>query len=91
MLEQYTWPGNISRTYHLMERVSISKNGQEAHNIIKEHIHEMQPLARRVTTAPPPKNLTHEDVLSALTQANGNKKKAAQISGVQRSTLYRLP
>jgi transcriptional regulator with PAS, ATPase and Fis domain len=93
-LMNYPWPGNIRELQNAMERSVILAEG--------EVITEKQ-LPREVTLPPALQEAAmkangadtlnldeqeRETILKALAQAHGNKKKAAEILGIHRPTLY---
>ena len=94
-LLDYHWPGNVRELQNAMEYAVVLAR----QNIIsvKELPAEIQlPAALQQTdrTAPPRSGVqTLDDVekntiLQALAQCHGNKKKAAELLGIQRPTLY---
>src|SRR5437867_7531941 len=96
-LLDYSWPGNVRELQNAIEyAVVLSRQGMIG---IKELPAEIQlPAAlqqtERAAAAPPrPGVQTLDDVerdtiLQALAQCHGNKKKAAELLGIQRPTLY---
>jgi DNA-binding NtrC family response regulator len=94
-LHQYPWPGNIAELRGALERAVALANGTPI---------EEQQLPASIRTAPlvdepirlPPDGLNLEAVemaliRQALTQAGGNKSRAADLLGLTRHTLlYRL-
>jgi DNA-binding NtrC family response regulator len=93
MLTQYSWPGNVRELEHTMERAVILS----AHPII---LPENLPRtifeeSRGMDIGPVEKLLTLKEmersyVLKVLDKLGGNKKKASEILGIDRTTLYRL-
>lgn len=96
LLAEYSWPGNVRELQNAIEySVVLAVN-----NLIteKELPHELQlpPLLQNRGGDRPRENgssLKLEDqeketILKALAQCHGNKKKAAQILGIHRPTLY---
>ncbi|MCF8040170.1 MAG: sigma-54 dependent transcriptional regulator [Desulfohalobiaceae bacterium] len=90
VLMRYDWPGNIRELKHTLEHGCLLSPG----GMIKmEHL----PLELIDFSGSPslglgskkPRELTREHIEQALTQAEGNKSKAAQILGCHRKTLYR--
>jgi DNA-binding NtrC family response regulator len=93
-LLDYSWPGNVRELQNAIEyAVVLTRN-----NIIgiKELPTEIQlPPALQTTSAPARRSgvaslndIERETILQALTQTHGNKKKAAELLGIQRPTLY---
>jgi two-component system response regulator AtoC len=93
ILTSYAWPGNVRELQHTMERAVILS----IHPIILP-----EDLPRKIvdeikgTVFPPsekPLSLREVErhyVLKVLEEAKGNKKKASEILGIDRTTLYRL-
>jgi DNA-binding NtrC family response regulator len=94
-LLDYAWPGNVRELQNAIEyAVVLSRQDLIG---IKELPAEVQlPTALQHSeriTAPRPGVQTLDDmerttILQALAQCHGNKKKAAQLLGIQRPTLY---
>ncbi|MFL6541422.1 MAG: sigma-54-dependent transcriptional regulator [Chthoniobacterales bacterium] len=96
-LLDYSWRGNVRELQNAIEyAVVLARNGQIG---TKELPAEVQlPPVLQSTSAPAPAqngdNVTSLDqlernaILHALAQCHGNKKKAAQLLGIQRPTLY---
>lgn len=93
ILTRYSWPGNVRELEHTIERAVILS----AHPIIlpedlpKKIFEETQEIE---PTLPdellPLKELERRYVLRVLKETGGNKKKAAEILGIDRTTLYRI-
>jgi len=93
-LLDYSWPGNVRELQNAMEyAVVLARNNVIG---IKELPTEIQ-LPPVLQTTPPPgrrsgvaslDDVERETILQALAQTHGNKKKAAEILGIQRPTLY---
>ncbi len=94
-LLDYSWRGNVRELQNAMEyAVVLSRQEQVG---IKELPAEVQlPAALQNTDRPQPNSggvqslddLERNAILQALAQCHGNKKKAAQVLGIQRPTLY---
>ncbi len=94
-LLDYTWHGNVRELQNAMEyAVVLARQGQIG---IKELPAEVQlPAAlqksdrtnHQTSGARSLDDLEREAILQALAQCHGNKKKAAQVLGIQRPTLY---
>ncbi len=94
-LVDYSWPGNVRELQNAMEyAVVLARQNLVG---IKELPSEVQlPVAlqnveRNQQNAAGAKSLDHVErnaILQALAQSHGNKKKAAEILGIQRPTLY---
>jgi transcriptional regulator with PAS, ATPase and Fis domain len=92
-LLNYDWPGNVRELQNAIEYSVVLAD--QALITIKELPREIQlPLAlheARSASAAASLNLEDQEkqaILQALTQAHGNKKKAAGILGIHRPTLY---
>src|SRR5881275_1514615 len=93
-LLDYSWPGNVRELQNAIEyAVVLARNDVIG---IKELPAEIQ-LPPALQTSPAPvrrsgvaslDDMERETILQALTQTHGNKKKAAELLGIQRPTLY---
>jgi DNA-binding NtrC family response regulator len=93
-LLDYSWPGNVRELQNAIEyAVVLARNDIIG---IKELPAEIQlPPALQTTPAPARRSgvaslndMERETILQALAQTHGNKKKAAELLGIQRPTLY---
>lgn len=93
-LLDYSWPGNVRELQNAMEyAVVLARNDVIG---IKELPTEIQlPPALQTSSASPRRSgvaslddVERETILQALAQTHGNKKKAAELLGIQRPTLY---
>ena len=93
-LLDYSWPGNVRELQNAIEyAVVLARNDIIG---IKELPTEIQlPAALQTSPAPVRRSgvaslddMERETILQALTQTHGNKKKAAELLGIQRPTLY---
>jgi DNA-binding NtrC family response regulator len=93
-LLDYSWPGNVRELQNAIEyAVVLARNDIIG---IKELPTEIQlPPALQASPAPVRRSgvaslddMERETILQALTQTHGNKKKAAELLGIQRPTLY---
>jgi transcriptional regulator with PAS, ATPase and Fis domain len=93
ILLQYSWPGNVRELEHTIERAVILTT----HPIIlpedlpKKMFEEMkeieiQPSEGLLSL----KAIEKRYVLKVLQETKGNKKKASEILGIDRTTLYRI-
>jgi DNA-binding NtrC family response regulator len=95
VLRQYPWPGNVRELQNAIEYgVVLARQNLIT---VKELPAEVQlPAALQKTelgtnqTAKPQSldEMERNAILQALAQCHGNKKKAAQLLGIQRPTLY---
>ncbi len=93
-LSDYSWPGNVRELQNAIEyAVVLARNDIIG---IKELPADIQ-LPPALQTSPAPMrrsgvasldDMERETILQALTQTHGNKKKAAELLGIQRPTLY---
>jgi DNA-binding NtrC family response regulator len=94
-LLDYSWPGNVRELQNAMEyAVVLARNNLIG---VKELPAEVQlpPALQQNGRAATPRNgvptlddVERSTILEALAQCHGNKKKAAQLLGIQRPTLY---
>jgi two-component system response regulator HydG len=92
-LMDYAWPGNVRELENALERAVILSTGEEIKpGALPERVSErrVEPL---VSTRTPP-NPTLEAIERAyiswvLQSENGNKSRAAEVLGIDPSTLYR--
>ncbi|MFA4984945.1 MAG: sigma 54-interacting transcriptional regulator [Candidatus Brocadiia bacterium] len=94
-LEAYDWPGNVRELRNLVERALILSESEEigAHDLPISPNKGSVPVAEETALPGPPEAVTLEDVerahiLAVLQRADGNKSLAAQLLGIDRSTLY---
>jgi transcriptional regulator with PAS, ATPase and Fis domain len=95
MLRNYSWPGNVRELQNTVEHALVLCDGPVIHSrLLPQEIRTPElaeaPAAVASTTAP---SLALEDVerqalVDALRRAGGNKKKAAELLGIHRPTLY---
>jgi len=94
ILSRYSWPGNVRELENTIERAVILSS----HPIILPEdlpLHMLSPERRKELLMFPEKPLSLKEVeksyvLKVLQQTQGNKKKAAEILGIDRTTLYRI-
>jgi transcriptional regulator with PAS, ATPase and Fis domain len=93
ILLQYSWPGNVRELEHTIERAVILS----IHPIIlpEDLPQKMFGEMKEMKTLPPEKLLPLKEiekryVLQVLEETKGNKKKASEILGIDRTTLYRI-
>jgi DNA-binding NtrC family response regulator len=95
-LLDYSWPGNVRELQNTIEYAVVLARKNEIG--VKELPTEVQlPVALQKSERTPVSqnggaqnldDLERNAILQALAQCHGNKKKAAQILGIQRPTLY---
>jgi DNA-binding NtrC family response regulator len=90
----YTWPGNVRELHHAVEHAVLIGNS----NTLQLECFPKYVLDRRdapASTRPKEKRESTVDaverkhILSVLESTNGNKKKAAELLGISRETLYK--
>jgi DNA-binding NtrC family response regulator len=94
-LLDYSWPGNVRELQNAMEyAVVLARNNTVT---VKELPGELQlpPALQHLDRGAVPQggvqsldDMERVTILQALAQCHGNKKKAAQLLGIQRPTLY---
>ena len=88
----YLWPGNVRELEHVIERaVALSSSDTILPDDFPAHIRHEPEGAPRLPAA----RMTLEDVKrwyvnKILEEAGGNKLRAAELLGIDRSTLYRI-
>jgi DNA-binding NtrC family response regulator len=96
-LLDYSWPGNVRELQNAIEyAVVLSRQGMIGIKELPAEIQlpaALQQTERAAATPTRPGVQTLDDVerdtiLQALAQCHGNKKKAAELLGIQRPTLY---
>jgi two-component system response regulator PilR (NtrC family) len=93
-LLDYSWPGNVRELQNAIEYAVVLARSDSIG--IKELPAEIQlPPALQTSSAPARRSgvaslndIERETILQALAQTHGNKKKAAELLGIQRPTLY---
>ena len=93
-LLSYEWPGNVRELLNLLERVMALSTGD---SILEEDLPErvrrggptITPDAAEPGTVLPLEEVEKRYILKVLGLLNGNKRKAAEALGLDRSTLYR--
>ena len=92
-LLEYDWPGNVRELENALERAAVVSEGGE---IRTEHLPErvIEPPMPRLVDEEPPANPPMEVIERAyiewvLRAEGGNKSRAAEVLGIDPSTLYR--
>ena len=92
LLAGYHWPGNVRELEHAIERaVALSSSDALLPDDFPAHLRHAPEDAPRLPAA----RMTLEDVKrwyvnKVLEEAGGNKLRAAEVLGIDRSTLYRV-
>jgi len=88
LLTQYPWPGNVRELQNAIEYAYV-----KCHSGLMGVEHLPPEIAnykeKQVSKPGPALKLGKEEIITALAQAGGNKKKTAQMLGIGRATLYR--
>ncbi len=88
VFRSYSWPGNVRELRNVVERMLILADGPVlGSELIPE---DLRTAASRASEAgvPPLQEIERQHIEHALRASAGNKKKAAQMLGINRSTLY---
>ena len=94
LLRKYSWPGNVRELQNTVEHALVLCDGPVVLPQFLPHEIQSPQTAAPATVAPSAvASLALEDVerralLDALNRAGGNKKKAAELLGIHRPTLY---
>lgn len=84
---RYQWPGNVRELQNMVYRLAVISESEEiSAEALRRHMQENEPLYE--TAADTPKEAL--SLKEALALAGQNKKKAAELLGVSRATLYRM-
>src|SRR5262249_55434672 len=92
LLTGYHWPGNVRELEHVLERaVALSASDALLPDDFPANLRNADEEAPRL----PAPRMTLEDVKRwyvsrMLEEAGGNKARAAELLGIDRSTLYRI-
>ena len=92
-LRRYDWPGNVRELENALERaVVLAEGGPITVDELPDRV--VEPPAERLVSESPPANPTLETIerayiLWVLDAEDGNKARAAEVLGIDPSTLYR--
>ena len=93
LLLGYSWPGNVRELEHAIERAVVFSTSPiiASEDLPKKVLEEV----KGIEMPPPEKSMTLKElekkyVLKVLQETGGNKKKASEILGIDRTTLYRI-
>jgi transcriptional regulator with GAF, ATPase, and Fis domain len=96
-MKRYSWPGNVRELKNVLERaITFNDTGviQADELDFGEDESEVRPSAPSETRRPLPgaskalDDMEREHIIRILKETKGNKKKAAEILGIERRTLY---
>jgi transcriptional regulator with GAF, ATPase, and Fis domain len=85
VLMEYSWPGNVRELQNVLQFAMIRCQGEV---IEPDHLPIRLPKSLPVRRREP--KLQEQDITLALQKAGGNKRRAAEILRVSRSSLYRF-
>jgi transcriptional regulator with PAS, ATPase and Fis domain len=94
-LERYGWPGNVRELENAIERsLAVSKDGvllvsDLPPEIAGNGVRPQQVPANLIDDRPPLAELERRYIELVLRETGGNKKRTAEILGIDRRTLYR--
>jgi DNA-binding NtrC family response regulator len=91
-LQRYTWPGNVRELENVIERaLALSKDGVILRSDLPPEIvgRAGSPMTGIIDDRPTLAELERRYIELILQEAGGNKKRAAEILGIDRRTLYR--
>ena len=92
-LQEYSWPGNVRELENAIERAVILATGDTIHPAaLPDKVRERKSeplLAERVTPNPPLDAIERAYIMWVLGSEGGNKSRAAEVLGIDPSTLYR--
>lgn len=93
ILTQYSWPGNVRELEHTIERAVILSTHPLIlpEDLSKKICEEVKiPEFKIDKELLPLREVERRYVLKVLQETGGNKKKASEILGIDRTTLYRI-
>ncbi len=82
LLLAHAWPGNVRELKHAVEFAAVRCRGSEI------EVRDLPPELA-ATEAVAPQEAEPDRIRAALREAGGNRKRAAEILGLSRATLYR--
>ena len=92
-LQEYQWPGNVRELENALERAVILSSGEQIGlDLLPERVTERksEPLvASRTPSNPTLEAIERAYILWVLQSEGGNKSRAADVLGIDPSTLYR--
>jgi DNA-binding NtrC family response regulator len=102
VMKRYSWPGNVRELRNVLERaVTFNDTGViqaselEFGESIGKHSEPSKPVASSSSSSPVAatpggslEDLEREHIIRVLRETGGNKKKAAEVLGIERRTLY---
>ncbi|MEZ6062688.1 MAG: sigma 54-interacting transcriptional regulator [Planctomycetaceae bacterium] len=97
LLTEYSWPGNVRELQNTIERTVILCSNE----VVRRSDVQLSPLAGRLSVSEPARptseeyeelslaDIERDHILTTLDHTDWNKSRAAQILGIERSTLDR--
>ncbi len=93
ILQEYPWPGNVRELENVIERAVVLTNGATVKDdALPPRLREQpaQPLVQEAPPANPTLEVIERAYIEHVLRAeNGNKSRAAEVLGIDPSTLYR--
>jgi two-component system, NtrC family, response regulator AtoC len=93
LLGRYHWPGNVRELQHTIERaVTLTMNSALLPADLPPRLQQQAVLPRPCSSPPllTLEELEKQHIQAVLRATQGNKKRAAQILGINRRSLYRM-
>ena len=88
-LQGYGWPGNVRELQNVVERaVVLNRTGTVEIEDVPENLRRRVSGAGSKSRPSTLRSMERGRILEALRETNGNKKRAAEILGIHRSSLY---
>jgi transcriptional regulator with PAS, ATPase and Fis domain len=85
ILSEYSWPGNVRELQNVVHRaLFLSKS-----NVIEQHDLPPDLTADQNISGKRLEDIEREHILKVFREVNGQKKKAAEVLGIDPKTLYR--
>ncbi|MDH4184674.1 MAG: sigma-54-dependent Fis family transcriptional regulator [Nitrospinota bacterium] len=88
-LASYDWPGNVRELQNAMERALVFSSGPTVTLKDIQPFFKTQALLYPAATVGTLEKLETEEILKAMSAANGNKREAARLLGIHPTTLWR--
>jgi two-component system, NtrC family, response regulator AtoC len=92
-LVSYPWPGNVRELENVIERLALFSRGRriEVEDLPEKFRARRAPLeATLFEGLPSLEEIEKRYLLHVLSQVGGNRKRAAEVMGIDRRTLYRM-
>ncbi|MCX5719031.1 MAG: sigma-54 dependent transcriptional regulator [Nitrospirae bacterium] len=85
VLAEYAWPGNVRELQNVVHRVLLLSKGEAIHT------HDLPPdlMVDNTGSGKKLKDIEREYIMKVLSEAGGQKMKAAEILGIDPKTIYR--